>query len=94
MVQWIRSATYWFVVCSCLALAAACGGGASCKEDCSEDSDCELGLACFDTRTEGKLCLPEECNTCFDDHRTCRYSENTDEQADGASAECEMIECL
>ena len=72
--------------------AIGCDAGASCKETCEEDSECADGMSCFLT-DEGHICLPSSCGTCFEDGRTCHYSENLDEQEEGELAECGFKEC-
>ena len=66
------------------------GGSASCKEACEEDDDCQSGLSCFHV-TEGQRCLPSECDTCFDQGKTC----SLDELQEGSDPlTCELRECL
>ena len=82
------------VACTAIVIAGplGCDAGASCKETCDEDADCADGMGCFITN-EGHICLPSSCGTCFEDGRTCNYSENLSEQADGEAAECSFTEC-
>jgi len=81
-----------FLLTAGFVLTTGCQGGASCKETCDENDDCGPDLGCFNTN-DGKICLPTGCEACFDDGRTCNYSENTDEQEKGEEAECDFTEC-
>ncbi len=54
---------------ACALLGTPILGGCSsskseCKESCSHDSDCEDGLACFNTQSSGHICLPSDCSGC------------------------------
>ncbi|MCA9528351.1 MAG: hypothetical protein KC549_18835 [Myxococcales bacterium] len=71
---------------------AGCEGGASCKESCDTNDDCESGLGCFEV-IGGKSCLPAECSNCFESGRTCYSDENLSEQAEGEAAMCEFSHC-
>jgi hypothetical protein len=93
-----------FVVCCSLVVFAgfgftltltSCGdlgGTASCEAECDSDSDCESGLSCF-TLDGTSECLPENCQTCFEQGETCYYEENTQEQQEGEDKECTFREC-
>ena len=53
------------------------------------DGDCEDGLSCY-TLTEGKRCVPDGCDACFDQGKYCYWDEN---QQDGEHLTCDFREC-
>lgn len=52
------------------------GGSDTCKLACSSDGDCSSGEGCFDT-TGGFICLPFECQSCFDQELICYSYDDT-----------------
>jgi len=56
------------------------------------DNDCQNGLTCF-IFTRGKRCLPDGCDACSDDRRTCYTEENFAEQEEGEEKSCEFVRC-
>lgn len=61
------------------------GGGPvslTCKELCADDLDCDAGQSCLST-ANGLVCLPFECQSCFDDARDCQSDNDT----------CEFFAC-
>lgn len=60
-----------------------CGSGdAQCKQPCEEHSECEGTLLCLNT-TRGHLCLPNSCDTCFEDGLTC-FTDDSGSYSDGS----------
>jgi len=79
-------------LCAASAVLASCSthGSASCKETCSTDNDCASDLICA---SSDKICVPSNCKTCWDDKKSCFYTENTEAQANGDKRECTFSEC-
>ena len=78
-------------------LLAGCGvdgGSASCEEACTSDNDCQAGLKCYSlVGYDTDVCFPDDCQPCFDQGKTCRWHENTEEQEQGFARKCEFNEC-
>ncbi len=93
---WKTWMTWAALAIAVAAIAVACtsSGTATCKETCETTDDCASGLTCLSTSTKGKICLPNDCNTCFDNQKSCDYSENLDAQANGEARVCTFSECL
>jgi hypothetical protein len=67
-----------------------CDPKAECQESCSSDDECALGLVCHTMLNMGQVCVPESCNACFDQGKSCRW--NTTE-TDTSSLTCEFTGC-
>jgi len=72
--------------------AASCGPAKkACQEACSSNSDCESWLACFNTVSYGKACLPDRCSACFSQNLTCSYSSAYDDSKQ--ELVCDFTQC-
>lgn len=93
LMKWVIPTAAVWVAGFAATVAQGCEGGtASCHEECDNDDDCQGGLGCFETLS-GKQCLPSECDACFDQGKSCYSDENTDEQSEGESLQCDFREC-
>jgi len=69
----------------------ACGKKNACQEECSSDSDCQSGLACLNTISYGKACVPDRCATCFSRGMTCHWSSAYDDSKE--ELVCDFTRC-
>lgn len=81
-----------FVVAACLVLAVGCGTQ-YCKESCQDNEDCRSGLKCLDTTKHGRVCIPRECQTCFDRQQRCVWSEDYGDPEEEKRLECGFLRC-
>ncbi len=58
------------------------GASATCQMPCIGDTDCDVGQSCLDT-SDGSLCIPTQCQTCFDQNGSCESNTST----------CEYLGC-
>jgi hypothetical protein len=78
---------------SCLSNAVTCEFGEcgpvdpnfsdTCEEPCNSEVDCNAGEACLTLADVGNVCVPAECQSCFDGGQPCSWN--------GAS--CEFTAC-
>lgn len=64
-----------------------------CEGSCDVDTDCESGLVCIATQTEGSICLPAACAQC-ENGCSVQVAEETNEYGATISRECRSPMCL
>lgn len=86
------------IVLFALALFGATGlvGGCEpileCLDECELGNDqCGIGLACFSTTSRGTVCLPDDCEQCFEFGDSCNYSSDT--KPDSETLVCGFTGC-
>ena len=57
-------------------------GRTPCQQKCAINDDCQPGLVCFDTTSQGPICLPKGCNGCNDSGRACSINGKPQDNGD------------
>ncbi len=73
-------------------MAGGCEPLLECQDECDLENDqCGIGLTCFSTSTNGTICLPDECEQCFEYGDSCSHETTT--KPDSETLVCSFVTC-